>query len=348
MVKKTFLIVKMSAIGDILHSLYVSQYLKKRFPDCFISWVVEKRFEECVKASPYVDEVISLDIKSLKSKPLKLLAALPSFRAKLANRLYDAVFDLQGNCKSALITLLCRAKDKVGFGVKSVAEWPNTWVTRIRFEIDPQLQIAKQYLSLIKNYFQDQEEELFSPHILSISGYDLPKDLFVEESCKQVMVCPGSNWVNKQLSENTLISFLQGIEKDYDPVFVFIWGNKKEEELAVKLNKIFIRSKIAGGLPLPLWQALMLKMQCVISVDSCALHLAALAFVPTFSIYGPSSSKVYKPLGQLHVAYQEGCPYKEQFAKRCKFLRTCTTAACIKKLPSNTLMRSFEAFLSKI
>lgn len=348
MSRQTFLIVKMSAIGDILHSLCVAQYLKKRFPECFITWVIEKKFEEIVKTSPYVDEVISIDMKSLKSKPFKLLRCLPSFRKQLRVRNYDVTFDLQGNCKSALMTLLSKARDKVGFGKKSVSEWPNLLVTRTRFEIEPNLQIVKQYLFLIKKYFKDSEEVFFSPHILNTAGCDLHENLFEEESSKQIMVCPGSNWVNKQLSETTLFSFLEDIEKSYHPMFIFIWGNKKEEELAIKLKKAFPHSKIAGALPIAVWQALMCKMYCIISVDSSALHLAALAHIPTFSIYGPSSPKVYKPEGELHIAHQGDCPYGECFTKRCKFLRTCVAAPCIKKVTSRVLMESFKAFLEKI
>ena len=246
------------------------------------------------------------------------------------------------------MTFLCKAKDKVGFGKKSVAEWPNLLMTRIRFEIDPTLQIVRQYISLVKSYFQDKEEEIFSPHILNIGNQDIPEGLFARETFKQIMVCPGSNWMSKQLSEDILFSFLCKIEESYDPMFIFIWGSKKEEELATRLKEAFPRSKIAGALPLSVWQALMLKMHCIVSVDSCALHLAALAHIPTFSIYGPSSSKVYKPEGDLNVAYQGGCPYGELFMKRCKLLRTCTTAACIKEIPSLSLMKSFEAFWKKI
>lgn len=342
MPKQAFLIVKMSAIGDILHALDVAQYLKKRFSGCFIAWVVEERFKELVEASPYVDEVIAVNMRLVKGKPLRLITSLPSFRKQLSKYTYDVVFDLQGNCKSALMVLLCKAKDKVGFGRKSVPEWPNVLVARRRIEIDVTLQIAKQYLSLVKSYFHDKEESILSPHLLKTESFSFPSDLFKEENSKQVMVCPGSNWINKQLSENTLFSFLHKIKKKYDPIFVFIWGNRQEEELAIRLQKVFPRSKVAGALPLAIWQALMLRMHSVISVDSCALHLAALAQVPTFSIYGPSSSKVYKPEGSFHVACQGVCPYQVNFIKRCQILRTCKTGACIKEIDSMLLMKDFE------
>ena len=201
MFKKKFLIVKMSAIGDILHTLNVAQYLKKKFSDVLVVWVTEKRFEGLVGASPYVDEVIAIDMKALKWRPLKLFFSLHSFRKLLRKHTYDVVFDLQGNCKSALMTLLAKALDKVGF--KSVSEWPNLLVTKTKLDIDVTLQIEEQYISLVKNYYQDTKEIQLAPHILK-EREKLPEEFLMENSFKKIMVCPGSHWINKQLSEETI------------------------------------------------------------------------------------------------------------------------------------------------
>lgn len=341
MVNRKFLIVKMSAIGDILHSLNVAQYLKRKFSDALVVWVTEKRFEGLVGASPYVDEVIAIDMKALKLRPIKLLFSLYSFRKLLRKHTYDVLFDLQGNCKSALMTLLAKAFDKVGF--KNVAEWPNLLVTRTKFDIDPTLQIEEQYVSLVKSYYQDTQETSLDSHILKETE-KFPEEWLMENTLKKIMICPGSHWKNKQLSEETLVVFLRHLEKEYYPHFVFIWGQEKEKEQAIRLAALYPNSKVVGALPWALWQSLMRKMDCVIAVDSCALQLAALAGVPTFSIYGPSSSKVYKPLGEKHHSYQGGCPYGEVFTKRCRVLRRCSTGACIKDISPLSLLSSFKKF----
>jgi heptosyltransferase-1 len=347
MTNLSFLIVKTSAIGDILHTLDVAQYLKQRFPQCSIAWVVDEKFKDLVKASPYVDEAIGVNMKCFKKKPLQLLFSFFSVKRLLGKKTYDVAFDLQGNSKSAAILLLIKAKDKVGFGRKSVFEWPNLLATRTKINIDMSLQVSKQYLSLVKSYFQDEEKTVLLPHLLKIGEGKIPEAFSQREEKPQVMVCPGSNWVNKQLSEATLLSFLQEIEKKYHPVFVFIWGNLEEKKLAIRLQQHFPDSKITGALSLAVWQALMQSMDCVISVDSCALHLAALAHVSTLSIYGPSSSKIYKPEGDKHLAYQGACPYQQAFTRRCKKLRTCKTGACMKNISSYSLAEAFEQLWEK-
>ena len=61
------LIVKLSAIGDVIHALPVAYVLKKKYPDAHITWVVEPTAYELVKHNPCVDEVIIFHKKAFKS-----------------------------------------------------------------------------------------------------------------------------------------------------------------------------------------------------------------------------------------------------------------------------------------
>lgn len=343
-VQPRFLIIKMSALGDIILSLNVARYLKQKIPGCRVEWVVEERFQELVRSSPYVDEVLPFDTKLLKKSWIKFLSALFLLKKSFLQRPYTAVFDLQGNCKSALMTLLSQSQDKVGWGRKSVAEWPNLLVTRTRIKAASNLCRGEQYLAFIYDYFRDRSTRDLSAHMLKKAH----QDIALGSALNKIMICPGSNWKSKQLSEETWIEFLSQIENRYHPLFVLIGGSPQEQAFAHRLASHVPHAMVLGALPWTLWQSLMLKMNCVISVDSCALHLAGLAGVPTFSIYGPSSPEVYKPAGSQHVAYQGACPYGETFTKRCRLLRTCKTAACMKKISLDDLMKSFEGFASNL
>ena len=64
------------------------------------------------------------------------------------------LFDLQGNCKSALVTFLARADIKIGFSQNSVSEWPNLFFTDFQFEVDKKKNIREQYLSLVQTFFK--------------------------------------------------------------------------------------------------------------------------------------------------------------------------------------------------
>lgn len=334
MSKAAFLIVKMSALGDILLSLNVAKYLKKKFPECIVHWVVETKFQELVRSCPYVDETLSLDMKLWKCAPLKFLSSLRVVRRQQ----YDEIFDLQGNCKSAVVTLFAKGTQKVGWGKKSVAEWPNLLVTGQKIDLPSSLPQAEQYLALVQKYFHETSQREYEPHLLK----SINSTISLDHTGIKIMVCPGSHWWSKQLPEETWSAFLNQINAKYTPLWVFIWGTEQEKALAQRLSAIFPCSQVLGALPFPLWQALMLQMQYVISVDSCALHLAGLSGVPSLSIFGPSSSHMYKPSGKIHISHQGTCPYEQEFVKRCPYLRTCSTAACVKNIPPEMLMERFE------
>ena len=103
-------------------------------------------------------------------------------------------------------------------------------------------------------------------------------------------------------------------------------------------------SVVVDRLPLPTWQNLMDEVDLVIAVDSSALHLCGTTSTPSFSIFGPTSQRVFKPMGERHFAVQGSCPYGRTFEKQCPVLRSCPTGACIKEL---TVEELFEAFQSQ-
>lgn len=321
------LIVKTSSLGDIVQSFIVLNDLKRRFPKTEIDWAVEAPFSPIVAAHPMVSRAIPLDRNNL----------FAGFRL-LRKEKYDVVFDLQGNCKSGVVTLFSKGKVKVGYGRKSVREWPNILATHVRFEVSKQQNIRLFYLELIERYFQNSLSRETEGVRFKMDGKLDP----LPEGPK-IMVCPGSKWINKQLNLSTWIEFLQKVETAYGCSFLLIWGDEAEKnlcaELAAKLKKAFVIEKM----PLPTWQNLMNEVDLVIAVDSGALHLCATTHTPSFSVFGPTSPHIFKPIGSQHIAIQGSCPYGRKFEKQCPVLRSCPTGACIKELKAESLFQAFQS-----
>jgi heptosyltransferase-1 len=161
-------------------------------------------------------------------------------------------------------------------------------------------------------------------------------------SCK-IMVCPGSKWANKQLKAETLLAFLQKIEERYGAAFLLIWGDVGEKTQCQQIAQGLKMAVLVDKLELSTWQNLMSEVDLVIAVDSSALHLCATTATPSFSIFGPTSPHVFKPLGQRHVAIQGKCPYGREFDKQCPVLRSCPTGACIKELTAEELFAALQS-----
>jgi len=345
---KSILIVKTSAIGDIIHTFPVVEYLSKSFPDAKIDWVVEKGCYGLVNAHPNVDTVLSIDTKNWKERlSIASLFQIKDSYQKISEKKYDVLFDLQGNIKSGFITSFASAKYKVGFGKGSVHEMPNLLATRTRFQVELNQNVRLRYLELVQQFFGDERPfELQGVKLRLLPEEKAKKNEIISSFAKEgplIMVCFGSKWSSKRLDEKTLVEFLKRVYGQLNPFFVFVFGNIEEQHVANSLHAEFPRSKTLGQITLPLWQSLMYEMDAVIAMDSAALHLCGTTTTPSFSVFGPSSSLIYKPLGNHH-SLQGTCPYDKKFVDRCPILRSCPTAACMKALPPQNLSEEFLSF----
>lgn len=341
--------VKTSSLGDIIHAFPVVSFLHQEFPLAKIDWVVEKNFADIVKAHPWIDKVIEMDTKGWRKGlwNLNTWRGILHFRRRLQEQEYDAVFDLQGNTKSAIPTFFSRSKNKVGFGLKTIHEWPNTFVTHHRFNPPLYLNVRDENLYLAQYYFHRYSSVKHEKIALKLNAeqqrlHDEAWQKIKDIPGQKILVCPGSAWKNKQLSYEALQEFLVKICSHLKAALVLAWGTPDEQALANKLQEALKgRSTILDKVPLPVLQNLMSKMDLVFAMDSLPLHLAGTSGTPTFSVFGASSAQKYKPLGDSHQTLQGACPYGKNFERRCPVLRSCPTGLCIRGLSGEDLFKEF-------
>lgn len=324
-----FLVIKTSSLGDIIQTFPALAYLRDKFPEARIDWVVEAGYAELVRAHPAVTSVLAIDTK--KWRKGGNLSQFFKFRKELIQKRYDAAFDFQGNIKSGIILGCTKAKEKVGFGLKSVREWPNIFLTKRKIDPPKGLNIRDDYLFLVQSFFNDFRPK--NGEVQLLLSLDERKE--VEALLKKLpltrrlLIAPKSAWPNKEMGLEKLVRFL----KKEEGFFLFVWGRESEKEVAQKLSAFFPeRSLILNPLKLPQLQYLMSQLDLVIAMDSLPLHLAATTSVPTLSFFGPTQAKKFGPLGPQHRSFQGTCPYNIEFEKQCPRLRTCQTGACIKNV----------------
>lgn len=107
---KRILIIRLSAIGDVVVTTPVSRALREALPDAYLAWVVEGRAREILEGNPYLDEVIVWD------RPKGTLAPKDMWKLHrlLKPHRFDTVIDCQGNLRSALAARLSQAKTIIG------------------------------------------------------------------------------------------------------------------------------------------------------------------------------------------------------------------------------------------
>jgi heptosyltransferase-1 len=338
--EKRCLIVKTSSYGDILHSLPSLQYLKERHSVFKVDWVVEQRCANLLRDVIGIDELIICDFKKIRKRPWLLYLLF----LKLRQKKYDIVFDLQGNCKSGVVTLFTRASCKVGFSRSSVREWPNLLTTNKYINIDRGDNVRMQYLNMLKSYFKDEAQFTIRP--IRLGGADVIK---VKRDGFRIMICPFSKWLQKMVPMRVLVELIRRIEKRYEPEeMIFVFGSKAEEEyLHMAFPKPSMCMKFVGNMSFALWQKEMERVDVVLTVDSCSLALSGVSDVMSFAIFGPTKKEVFMPLGKNHFAYQAKCPYGREYVQSCPLWRKCCPS-CIEKIDVDEVYQAFCDFICRV
>ena len=139
------LIVKLSSLGDVVHTMPAVQDIRACVPDASIDWVVEKGFAPLVARCDGVAEVIPCELRRWSKSPLAhaTRSEWREFRRRLRSVRYDAVIDLQGLTKSALIARAARVSEsgrRFAMGNRTEGasyEAPTRWVADVAIPIEP-------------------------------------------------------------------------------------------------------------------------------------------------------------------------------------------------------------------
>lgn len=328
-----YLIVKTSALGDIVQALPVASFLKSIDPTCIIDWVVEAPGAELLRACPMIDRVLTINTKRWRKnwRDLTVWKEIRECREQLRQYRYEAIFDLQGNTKSGFITGAARGKCKGGYGFSTLPEWPNFIFTNVRVNPPKGLNISEEYLWIVSKLLSQSVPEVLPPVTMTVSQSERDQvNRILLQAHDPVLLAPGSAWENKKLSKTQLMDLMKRWPEER--TLYLVGGNEEELTLCRELSQTRVNCVVVPKLSLPMLHLLMSRMTLVVSMDSLPLHLAGTTGVPTLSFFGPSLGLKYAPKGTQHEYVQGGCPYGQKFEKRCPLLRSCSTGACIKEL----------------
>lgn len=270
-------IVKLSALGDIVHAAIVLQFIKKHCPNAHITWLVDARFASLLKDHPLIDELVVLPLKESFKNSYKIIKTLGKF---------DKIIDLQGLFKSAVVAKLL-GKEIYGFSRESVKEKIAARLYRHKFKIDYNENIIVRNLSLVGyalNFSFDRDE------ILKKSPcFEICKKFKNESGKKRVLIAAFASEESKIYDKfKDVIRLLEGCE------IYLCYGSESEKTRA---------EAIISGTSAKLLEKLSIKdmidfiasCDLVIGNDSGLTHLAWAVNRPSITLFGnrPSHRNAY-------------------------------------------------------
>jgi len=319
-----FLIIRLSSLGDVVHTLPAFSALRKKYPDAKISWIIEEKGKEILDQVPGLDRIVPVELKRWKLGSRRFWKEFGKLKKEIRGKDQVAI-DFQGLVKSGLMSYISGARRRIGFHRKNLKErQASLFYTESLAEVSEKDHVIEKNLKLLSllgiedNEFEfplEIPEESFEnvQKILTKLGYDPQKKL--------VLLNVGAAWETKRWYADRWIQMIKKIGSDR--VFpVLLWSSKVEKALAEDVGK-------ASGVPLvPILSlkevmALIQRAAVLVSGDTFALQVAGALATPVVGLFGPTTPSRNGPFRK-----QDRVIFHELECSHC-YKRMCSLVECL-------------------
>lgn len=324
--QKKYLVVRLGALGDIIHTLPTQQLLHQMEPKCGIHWLTEAPYADLLKCVPGIERLWIVDTRKWRSNP-QLAGELLRVIAALRKEEFEAAIDFQGLLKSAILTRLSRSHQRIGFAKHQIREPAaarfysdsTTIISDGRHRIEQSVQL----LSAIQGFNDSTLQEKVTAHI----PFQIPDrcQRYVKEQLGKfsvfqapVILSPGAGWPTKIWPISRFTELAQLIVNKLGRPVAVAWG-PGEQELAREIAGKDTSGQVVD-FPTSILELAELCRQSslIVAGDTGPLHLAVAVGTPTVAIMGPTygwRNGPFNPEDEI-VTHERFCP--RPYKRRCK------------------------------
>ncbi|MBI3491174.1 MAG: glycosyltransferase family 9 protein [Acidobacteria bacterium] len=314
-----FLIVRLGALGDIVHAIPVAAALRRAFPSARIDWLVSAKHRAILDFVPVIDRRLVINDRGDASGGTSLLAAIGELRRSR----YDVAIDLQGLIKSAVLARSSGARRVIGFSTRYAREG----LARLFYteSVDPGR--GGSFDAGETRHVVELNLLLLGPLGVTVSKPEFPIDAVDSEVARwanqqsggrYALINPGAAWPNKRWAPSRFAAVASALRDRHGLTSIVLWGPGEEplarEVVAAAHGAAVLSPKtMIGDLV-----ALSRGAAAMISGDTGPAHIASAVGTPLVGIYGPTRPARNGPLSPagVSVSRDEIC--------QCHHLRRCT------------------------
>ncbi len=302
------LIVRLSAIGDVIHGLPVLCALRAAWPKAFLAWVVEGRAAELLADHPALDALVSLKRGWLK-RPASILDA----RRRLQALDCETSLDLQGLSKSAIAARLSGARRRIGFAVPAGREI-SPWLNNLRVPATA-THVIEQNLELLRPLSLPNQ----SPQGAAMPAvrFDLPDKPAAAAAAQAIcqreqltgpfaLINPGAGWASKVWPAERFAGVARHLGDRHGLSSLVVWAGEKELAWARQIaSESGGHARVAPATSLAELASLARQAALFVSADTGPLHIAAAVGTPTVGLFGPMPGERNGAYGSEHITIQK-------------------------------------------
>ncbi len=333
------LIIKLSAIGDVVQTLPALEALKQRFPDSRITWVVEEAAAGILEGHPLIDRLLISQRKTWFNRlanPLTFVSGMKgiiAFIRELRRTRYDIAIDFQGLLKSGVLIGLARAFRKIGFD--RTREYSSLFLNERLPAYDVEKHALERYLDVAR----------YLGAVDPLPACTLPIDrerAAMEQRLKNtapgrplVILNPVARWMTKLWPERNFARLADRLIRERKAVVVFTGSGADRDTVDRILSLMKEKGAFnwAGETTLKELAALSSLADVFITTDTGPMHLAAAAGARVVALFGPTAPWRTGPYGPSHSVVRAGSECSPCFQrKRCERNVLCMTGITVEEV----------------
>lgn len=300
------LLVKMSSLGDIVHTLPAVADAAAR--GARFDWVVEENYQPLAALAAGVDEVLPVGLRRWRRAPVASWREIKGFHSRLRRRRYDLVLDAQGLIKSAAVGRWARSRDRAGYDSASARERPASLGYRRRVRVPR------------RGHAIDRIRRLFAGAL----DYELPNtapgfglDATANGRGNSVVLAHGSSWSSKLWPEAFWVDIARrAVAAGLTPALPWLDGERARAEriaAAVPGARVWPPAQLAEAI------SHILGARGLIGVDSGLGHLGAALGRPTVMVFGPTDVNRTGCQGPMAHNLHAPFPCSPCLSRRCHY-----------------------------
>lgn len=333
------LLIRTSALGDVVHCLPVLTALRRHLPHAKIGWIVEGAMAPVLEGHPDLDELLTVRLRAWRKKPFsaETRQGLAAFRAALDRFAPDVALDLMGNHKAGFLSALTLCDRRIGAArawrrEPSSAFWINEPVVpRGTHAVDRALSLldALGVPSIASGAADFGGDKIFRREP---EGLDTPEPF--------VLVHPGAGWASKRYPPERWGEVARRLRETTGlPTLVPVARGEEDLAAGVEAASGGAARRVPAG-DLPTLAALLRRARLVMGGDSGPTHLAHALGTPVLMLMGPTDPARHGPYGEPERAMWKLLP--------CSFCyrRYDETKACLLEIPPDRVAERAETFLN--
>jgi lipopolysaccharide heptosyltransferase I len=303
------LLVRLSAIGDVIHAMPIACALRACFPHAYVAWAVEQRAGELIEGHPAVDQRIVLPRGWLRSP-----TGVWQLRKQLKALAFDTTIDAQGLTKSAVVAWLSGAPRRIGMGGRWGREI-SRWLNNELVDTDG-LHAIERGLKLLEPLgIQSAAASFDTPPLrfevpAAAADQDAAADLIhrLQLDGGFVLVASGAGWPSKLWPVDRYAAVAVYLGRRWNLPSLLIWGNDAERARAEQIIAgAEGHARLCPKITLLQLAAIARRARFAVGSDTGPLHLAAAAGAPCIGLYGPWPADKHGPYGPQHINLQKMC-----------------------------------------